>query len=216
MTEQAQASGAVAQPPRQPIAGNSPEVRTLTIVYKPTMAELVHLTAAMNRGGILANGFGGFSATAVVLLVMAGAPVQVFLLPLVFAVLLMSGYWSAPLAWFLASRRRDLIFAPTTLTLDDEGISFENASMQARHAWSVYRRARNLGNAILLEAGPGIAALIPKSSITDGAALAEILSRHGLLREPTPWERGRPFVWLALGVTAFIVQALAQRTLLFD
>jgi hypothetical protein len=219
MTEQAGPPRPIAQPqpyPQpQPIAGNSPEVRELTIVYRPTLTELVHLTAAMNRGGFFANGFGGFSATAVVLVLLAGAPLEVVLPPAVFAILLLSGYWSAPLTWFIASRRRDLLLAPTTMTLDDGGISFENANMKARHDWSVYRRARDLGRAILLEAGPGLAAMIPTSSISDGAALREILSRHGLVREPTPWERTRPFAWLALGAAAFVVQAAAQGMVLF-
>ena len=199
--------------PHEPIASNSGEGEELTIVFRPTMSELIHTTAAMNRGGIFANGFGGFSAAAVVLLLWAGAPPSVVLLPALFTVLLLSGYFATPFIWFIATRRRDLMLAPTTMTLNDEGIAFENATMSGRHDWSVYRRARDLGSGLMLEAGPGIAALIPKSAITDRAALVGILARHGLIREPTTWERARPFVWLLVGAAAFIVQAIAQGTL---
>ena len=203
----------MAEQERPPIAGNSVQPRELTLTFRPTMSELIHGNAAMNRGGASNNAFGGFAAAAVVLVAMAGAPLSAALLPAFMAVILLSGYISAPLVWFVVSRRRDLTLAPTTLMLDEDGVSFENATMKARHDWSVYRRARDVGSAILLEAGPGIAALIPKSAITDRAALDGILARHGLLREPTTWERARPFVWLLIGAAAFVVVVVAQGSL---
>ena len=195
-----------------PIAGNT-EMGSLTIVTRPTMSGLIHMAAALSRGGWFANGFGGYAGAAAVVGLLIGVPLIVILPAALVAVLLISGYFSAPFIWFVATRRRDLTLSPTTITMDPEGVTYQGPTMNARHAWSVYRRARDVGNAIVLEAGPGIAVAIQKDAVGNQAALMSILAAHGLIREPTSMERARPLLALALGAAVYAVQLVVQGSL---
>ena len=182
----------------------------LVIVTKPTISELIHTSAALSRSGFIGTAIGGFSATFAIIGVFLGIPWFALLPSALIAAVLLSGYYTAPFIWFVANRRRDLVLAPTTITLDSEGVGYATPTVTGQHAWSVYRRARDVGNAILLDAAPGIGALIPKSAIDDEAALMRVLTAHGLIRPPTAFQRAKPIIWFAIGALAAIVQLVVQ------
>lgn len=158
----------------------------------------------------MANGFGGFAATWAVLWVMFGVPLAVIIPTAVIAAVFFSGYFITPFVAFIALRRRDLVLDPTTITVDADGISYATRAATGTQSWSVYRRARDVGNAIVLEAAPGIAALIPKSGMPgpEREAFMRLLEAHGLLRQATVIEAVRPLLWLTLGVLAAIAQLM--------
>ena len=180
----------------------------LVIAGKFTMRELMNATAGMSRGGFAANGFGGFTAGWTVIGLVLGAPIPIVIPPALFAAALLSGYFSTPFTWFIASRRRDLVLGRAKWTFDGDGIGHETATTKAHHDWSVYRRARYLTEALVLEAGPAMGVAIPRTAIAeeDSPRLNRMLKDHGLLRPPSLMEQARPFLYLGIGALAAVAQ----------
>jgi hypothetical protein len=192
--------------------GHGGESDSLSISFTPTVSELINASATLSRAGTFINGFGGYAATWTVIALVAGAPFFVLLPPLVFAIGSLTGYYCAPFIWYAVWRRRDLVLTPTTVTLDDDGVEARTASASARQAWTFYRRARDLGDSVALEAGPNLAVLLLKRNLDEPerAQLRRILDAHGLFRPPTGLERAKPFLATAIGAVIALLQLNLQ------
>jgi hypothetical protein len=179
------------------------------------MSELIHASAAISRAGTFINGFGGYAAAWTALALLAGAPVVVLIPMAIFAAGSLTGYYCAPLIWLAAWRRRDLLLTLTTITLDAAGVEARTATATGRQAWSFYRRARDIGDAVVLQAGPGIAVLFLTRSLgaPERVQLARILEAHGLVRPTTAFERAKPFVAIGIGAVVALLQLNLQLAL---
>jgi len=186
----------------------TPGASSVTITFAPTIAELINASAALSRTGMFVNAFGGYTAAFAVYALVNGAPIPLLLPPVIFATACLTGYFTAPFIWFVAVRRRDLVLAPTTLTFDADGIQARTPTASGRQAWSVYRSARDIGSAVALDIGPGIASLIPKARLRpdEQAALDRVLREHGLVRPTTALEAMKPFLAIGLGAVVALVQ----------
>lgn len=181
---------------------------SLTMHYTPTLSELIKANAALGRAGVVVNGFGGYAAMWTAIGLMAGAPLPVLLPTTIFAIAGLTGYYCAPVLWYAVWRRRDLVITPVTVTLDSDGVEARTASASGRQAWSFYRRARDLGDSVALEAGASIAMLLLTRGLpaADRSRLTRMLREHGLIRPSTLFERARPFVAIGIGAIVALIQ----------
>jgi len=133
--------------------------------------------------------------------------VMVAVLMALFAV----GIVPAAISLFFATRRRDLLAEERHLVIDAEGVRLESARSSSRSTWSVFRRVRETGTALLLDFGTGGVLPLPKRLLGVGGADAVrgIAADNGKLDLQSSWKW--PLIGLVLGVvltSAFLAVTL--------
>jgi prepilin signal peptidase PulO-like enzyme (type II secretory pathway) len=115
----------------------------------------------------------------------------------------LSGAFVVPFVWFSIRRRRELVLAPLDVDADRTGITLATPIATTRHAWSVYRRAREIPDGFLLDTGIGANVMVAKR----GAAESDVDAFRTLLREvnllrPSSMGMLTWLVWLLVGIGA--------------
>jgi hypothetical protein len=185
--------------------GAPPEPATIRFVAQPSMGELIWHQAELARRAAPLIVLGTFvTVTSAITLVLGDAT---SIIGLLLGLSLLSGLFAAPFVWWAVRQRRDLLLAPVTYEIDDEGISMTTSSSTARSVWSVFRRARETRRAFVLDTGAGAAIVLLKRPMGPEVveSVRERLRRRGLLLEPTLVRRMRPLVWVGVGLLAVAV-----------
>lgn len=141
-------------------------------------------------------------------LAIALTPLPIAAVPLLLGLGFLSGLILVPAEWRPYSRRPEL--KNEAIEADGDGISIRTGTIETRHAWSVFRRARESWRAfVLVPAGP-VAELISKRAVplTDVDAFRALLVEAGLLRPPTRADRLRPWLGFVIGLSVFIGQLI--------
>lgn len=156
---------------------------TLTIEVEPRLVDVIHSSAAMNRASLVNNAVGGYAVTMIPLGLSPGLPLPVLVLAALVGGALLTGYYAAPLIWFSTMRRGGAGLARESMTFDAHGVQYRSINAQSRRAWPFYRRARDVGNTVVLEGRIGGGTIILRNGLSAGedAQLHQILIRKGLL-----------------------------------
>ncbi|MGZ9276967.1 MAG: NUDIX domain-containing protein [Candidatus Limnocylindrales bacterium] len=166
--------------------------------YRMTTREIVGAnTAAMRRSigtrllGLIISALGLFAVLTV------GDLLSVWMV--VLGILFVTGWFAAPIAWYQARKRPDLVMAEVTLTADDRGIHFGSPLQNGLTAWETFRRVHESSGFFFLDTTSGLNMVVPRRvfSALDLATFYRLLERHGLLpgapaKRPTP-TRGSPY-----------------------
>ncbi len=147
---------------------------SVTAHYRGTIAGQLRHIPAMNRG----SWFSILGAVAALIMAWLSLPYVYFtLLGVALSVLLLSGYYLVPFAWWTMRRNRWLFEAPVDLEASDEGLQFTTAAGVRKIPWAAVGYVREMKDvfAVMLRSGGGYA--IPKSalagdSLTDFRELA--------------------------------------------
>lgn len=182
--------------------GAPPDPTAIRFVAQPTMGDLVWHQAELMRRAALVIVFGTFVTVTSAIALALGDLTSI--IGLLLGLSFLSGLFGVPFVWWAIHQRRDLLLAPVSFEIDDEGISMSTSRSTSRSAWSVFRRARETRRAFVLDTGAGAAAMVLKRAM--GADVVDSvrarLQRLGLLREPTLARRLRPLVWVGVGLLA--------------
>jgi hypothetical protein len=162
-----------------------PSADAITVTYRVSLATYVRAGVALarrSRGTRLT----GIAVLAVGLLpfVTSGFSIGVVIggLPLVLVGLLfISGWFNAPIMWWLARKRPDLVEAEQSMTADDEGLRFESAFSEGFVSWATYRKVSETDELFFLDTGTGSVYLIAKAAFKPSQlqAFHRLLERHG-------------------------------------
>ncbi len=153
---------------------------SVTVTYRMSMTELLRATVALTRRSTIARLLGLLMIAAAVVLLMNGNPVSVIFLGSGLAIA--SGWFAAPIAWWMFRKRPDVFGADTTLTLDEQGVEAAGQFGRGRSAWSAYRKAHDVGDYLLFDTEVGVSLVVPKRafSATELGVVYRLLDRHGL------------------------------------
>lgn len=144
----------------RPTALNTNSGPGLQLRYRPTMADLLRLNAALARRSLVSLAFAGFITGGGLVAIINGDPLGVLMI--VFGVSLVTGIYVVPFVWLMARRRADLVLAEVDVVADATGFTMTTAVSTTRLAWSVYRRVRETGDAFLFDSGLGRTVFILK------------------------------------------------------
>jgi ADP-ribose pyrophosphatase len=163
-----------------------PGPEAITVTYRVSLATYVRAGVALARRSW------GTRVTGIVVLAIGLLPVVssgfsmgfvAASLPLVvLGLLFVSGWFNAPIMWWLGRKRPDLVQAEQTMTADDEGLRFSSAFSEGFVSWSTYRKASETDELFFLDTGTGSVYLIAKAAFTPSQldAFYGLLERHGL------------------------------------
>ena len=105
------------------------------------------------------------------------------LLPIVFGVALVTGWYCVPFSWYAIRKRPELFDAEMTFEADDSGLRFRTTMYDTRIAWPYVRRVRDLGRFLFFDNGAGGSLFVPERALDaeSMATLRRILGARGLL-----------------------------------
>jgi hypothetical protein len=144
------------------------------IEYLGAMSILARSSRSLRAFAALLIGSGLFT-------LFLGADPFTWLPPLVFGLLVITGIFTLPFAWYALRKRRELVEQPTTLVLDATGLTFGSSFGQSHLGWSLYARIREVSDWFFFDTGAGVNVMIPKRvfSPTDLAEFRRILAEAG-------------------------------------
>lgn len=147
----------------------------------------------------------GFMVGLGVIGLLAGAPLDVWLPPVLIGLAVGTGVVFAPFAWWSLRKRKDLL--TETVEADGSGLTIESPGTHIRQEWTVYREARETGRLFILTSGGTAAQMFSKHGVSqsDVEAFRSILRQTGLLRERPAAQRFRAWLGFAAGAVAAIV-----------
>ncbi len=150
--------------------------------YRMTQRELVLANVEVMRrstftrvAGLLMSGLSLFG------ILTAGDLISVGLL--VVGLSFLTGWFAAPIAWYQARKRPDLVTAETVLRADDRGLRVASPMVNGLTSWAAFRTVHESGRFLFLDTDSGLNLIIPKRVFAPGdlAILYRLLERHGLL-----------------------------------
>ena len=129
------------------------------------------------------------------------------LILIVLGLVLLTGIVVFPFLWWSIRTRRDLILAPVEVVADSAGLAMTSAQSSGRHDWSVFRRARETDQAIILETGTHLVFMLPKRGATDAdlQAFRRLLVEVGLLRDDDRGWASATVKGVAIGLLAAVI-----------
>jgi YcxB-like protein len=152
-----------------------------------------------------AQGFGAWSLTLTVALVVSGQPWEAWVPGLIIAIGFFTGLPIAPVAWWSYSRRRDLL--SEDVEADRSGLTIRSAAGENHQLWSAYRMARETSRTFVLLTGGVGGQIFPKGDMSGAEieAFRGLLQGIGILRKPRTIDLARPALGLILGFVLALV-----------
>ena len=169
-----------------PAAGATPaidgaEPPSVRLTYQLRMIEYLGAMSILARSSRSLRAFAALLIASGLFTLFLGADPFTWLPPLVFGVLVITGIFTLPFAWYALRKRRELVEQPTTLVLDATGLTFGSSFGQSHLGWSLYARIREISDWFFFDTGAGVNVMIPKRvfSPTDLAEFRRILAEAG-------------------------------------
>jgi len=150
--------------------------------YRMTRNELVLANVEFARRSAFSRVAGLFIGALGLFGVLAmGDPISVGML--VLALSFVTGWFVAPIAWFQARKRPDLVSAEVRLTADDSGLRIASALINGLTRWDTFRSIHESRAFFFFDTAAGQNIMVPKRVFEPGdlATLYRLLDRHGLL-----------------------------------
>lgn len=132
----------------------------------------------------------------------------------IIGLVIVSGITSVPIVLLTTRRRKDLFMTDIEVEADADGLAMSTNLASSKHAWAVYRRARETSIAFLLQPGSGATIFVIKrgSSPDELAAFRRVLSAAGL--EPHGTDMWRLVLAGALGFIVALALYVGPRAIL--
>jgi hypothetical protein len=130
--------------------------------YQGTIRDQLRYAPALNRGTPMSLLFSG---AALVLAILSLPYVYFTILGLVVSLVILSGYFVVPFAWWSARRNRWLFEAPVDLTATDAGLEIANAAGVRKIPWEVVAHVREMKQVFVVMLRSGGAYCVPKSAL---------------------------------------------------
>jgi hypothetical protein len=130
--------------------------------YQGTIGGQLRFIPALNRGTpsslIL-------SAVALVLAILSLPYVYFTIFGVILSILILSGYYLVPFAWWSMRRNRWLFEAPVDLTVTDQGLEVATAAGVRKVPWEVVGQVREMKDVFAVMLRPGGGYCIPKGAL---------------------------------------------------
>ena len=154
---------------------------TIRLDYRLQMREYIGAAALLARNSRGTQAFGAVITVIGVLAFFIGADIPTWLPAVFFGLLILSGLFIVPIAWFGLRRRRDLVEAPTQIVVDSSGITYSNSFGQSHVGWQLFARIRELGEWFFLDYGTGASIYVPKRAFSpeDLALFRKLIAEAG-------------------------------------
>jgi 8-oxo-dGTP pyrophosphatase MutT (NUDIX family) len=168
-------------------AGPDPSGDTVTVRYRLDRSLVIHAGLVMGRRSFGSRILGiGLIALAVVPPLFLGWDLAVLIagLPLVvLGILFLTGWFYAPIMWYLMRKRPDLMNADTTVVFSENGLDMHAPTSTGHVTWSTFQRVTESDRMFFLDIGTGNIMLLPKApfSPTQLGVFYRLLERHRLL-----------------------------------
>jgi hypothetical protein len=152
-----------------------------------TLREVVGAAVGLARRSIGIRLLGLFMVAITGIAALAGD--RFSLIGLVIGLAIVSGWALAPFAWWQFRKRPDLVGGDTNLIADENGIEIDSPLSQGRTAWSMFRKAHDLGACLVFDTAVGSIMIVPKRAFSPSqlGVMYRLLDRQGLL--PAPAQR---------------------------
>ena len=111
-----------------------------------------------------------------------GTLLSLIVVPGLVAIAALTGLIALPLCWLTLRRRRDIVEAPITFTVDDTGIQYATSLYASRVTWQFVRRVRDADRYLFFDNGAGTNQFVPKGAF-DGPSF-DALTRLLLAKLP--------------------------------
>jgi len=154
---------------------------TVTVDFRISIGEAVRATVGLARRSVLIRWIG------ILMIVIGAIPAlggDLFaVVGIVLGLGIVSGWALAPLAWWQFHNRPDLVSADTRLTLDEDGVTFDDPFTKGRRTWNTYRKVHDVAGCLLFDDAAGASLIVPKRAFTASqlGALYRLLERKDLL-----------------------------------
>ncbi len=135
---------------------------SVTAHYQGTIAGQLRYVPAMNRGSLFSI-VGSIAALVMAVLSLPYVYFTVFGIAL--SVLLLSGYYLVPFAWWTMRRNRWLFEAPVDLEASETGLQFTTAAGVRNIPWEAVGYVREMKDVFAVMLRPGGGYAIPKSAL---------------------------------------------------
>ncbi len=158
-----------------------PVAEAIRLDYRLLMRGHIGAAALLARHSRGTQGFGAAITLIGVLAFLIGADVPIWLPPVVFGLLVVSGLFIVPVVWFGLRRRRDLVEAPKRIVIDSSGITQSDSFGQSHVRWQLFVRIRELGDWFFLGYGTGASIYVPKRAFSpeDLALFRKLIAEAG-------------------------------------
>jgi ADP-ribose pyrophosphatase len=163
------------------IASASTSGDSVTATYRMTMGEVIRATVGLARRSIGARFLGLLMIVVTIVPILNG---DLLSLPfLLFGAAIATGWFAAPIAWWMFRKRPDLVGAETTLTFDGQGIEVASPFAQGRTAWSTYSKVHDVADCFLFDNAAGVSMVVPKRAFSASqlGVVYRLLDGNGLL-----------------------------------
>ena len=156
---------------------------SVTATYQLTMREVIRATVGLAGRSVFARILGLLMVVLAIVPVLNGDLVSLVFLGVGASVA--TGWFAAPIAWWMFRKRPDLVAADTTLTADELGIETATPFGGGRIEWGTFRKAHDVAGCLLFDTAAGVSMVVPKRAFSASqlGVLYRLLDRHGLLPE---------------------------------
>ena len=170
-------------------AGTAPDARdgvgtgadALTVTYRMTVGEAVRAAVGLARRSMGIRLLGLFTVAITAIAALAGDLIS--LVGVAIGLAMVTGWAVAPIAWWQFRKRRDLVGADTTLTVDEAGLGIDSSFTHGRATWDNYRKVHDVAGCLLFDNAAGGSLIVPKRAFTATqlGTVYRLLDHHGLL-----------------------------------
>jgi ADP-ribose pyrophosphatase len=159
----------------------APAGDSVTVTYRLTMREVIRANVGLAGRSVFARVLGLLMVALAIVPVLDGDLVSIVFLGVGAAIA--TGWFAAPIAWWMFRKRPDLVEADTTLTADEHGIETATPFGGGRIEWSTYRKAHDVAGCLLFDTAAGVSMVVPKRAFSPSqlGVLYRLLDRNGLL-----------------------------------
>ena len=175
--------GRAADRTTSPLAAAATAGDSVTVTYQLTMREVIRATVGLAGRSVFARILGLLMVVLAIVPVLAGDLVSLAFLGV--GATVATGWFAAPIAWWMFRKRPDLVAADTTLTADELGIETATPFGGGRIEWGTFRKAHDVAGCLLFDTAAGVSMVVPKRAFSASqlGVLYRLLDRHGLLPE---------------------------------
>jgi ADP-ribose pyrophosphatase len=154
---------------------------SIRISYKLGLAQFLGAIAVLSRHSRGAVLFGAVLTVMSLFALYIGVDISGWLLTLIFGILIVTGLFPVPFAWFAVRRRRELIEEPVDVVVDASGVARRSPSSQSHVSWDAFVRVREIGGWFFLDTGAGANYPVPKLAFSpeDLAAFRKLIADAG-------------------------------------
>jgi len=159
----------------------APAGDSVTVTYRLATREVIRATVGLAGRSVFARLLGLLMVALAIVPVLNGDLVS--LVFLVVGAAIATGWFAAPIAWWMFRKRPDLVAADTTLTADERGIDTATPFGGGRTEWSTFRKAHDVAGCLLFDTAAGVSMVVPKRAFSPSqlGVLYRLLERNGLL-----------------------------------